>query len=110
MEASSAPLAYSAHLLTRHATVRKPTLERGEANSLPHIREAILLYLQGHLTSEIARKIQHNPEDVDRYIYDYQRVVELAQKGRSVPQIGFLTNPREHLLRKHIALWKEFDA
>jgi hypothetical protein len=78
--------------------------------TITHKREAILLYLQGHLTSEIARKIQHNPEDVDRYIYDYQRVIELAQERRSVAQISFLTNLRGHLVRQHIALWKEFDS
>jgi biotin operon repressor len=75
-----------------------------------HKREAILLYLQGHLTSEIARRIQHAPEDVDHYIYNYQRVVELAQEGHSVNQIGFLTNIRSHVVREYIALWKEFEA
>lgn len=75
-----------------------------------HKREAILLYLQGHLTSEIARKIQHAPEDVDRYIYDYQRVIELAQEGKGVPEISFVTALRPHLVREHIRLWKEFKA
>jgi len=78
--------------------------------TLTHKREAILLYLQGHLTSEIARQIQHNPEDVDRYVYDYQRVIELAQEHRNVAQISFLTNLRAHLVRQHIALWKEFHS
>jgi len=75
-----------------------------------HKREAILLYLQAHLTSEIARQIQHAPEDVDRYIYDYQRVIELAKEGKSVAQISFLTGLRPHLVREHIGLWKEFEA
>lgn len=75
-----------------------------------HKREAILLYLQGHLTSEIARQIQHAPEDVDRYIYDYQRVIELAQEGKSAPQISFLTGLRSHLVRELIRLWQEFAA
>jgi len=75
-----------------------------------HKREAILLYLQAHLTSEIARQIQHAPEDVDRYIYDYHRVIELAKEGKSVAQISFLTGLRPHLVREHIGLWKEFEA
>jgi len=75
-----------------------------------HKREAILLYLQGHLTSDIAKQIQHAPEDVDRYIYDYQRVIELAQEGKSVAQISFLTGLRPHLVRELIRLWKEFQA
>jgi hypothetical protein len=83
-------------------------LDMGPTRS--HKREAVLLYLQGHLTSEIARRIQHAPEDVDRYVYDYQRVIELAQEGQSVNQIGFLTNRRPHVVREYIALWKEFEA
>lgn len=75
-----------------------------------HKREAILLYLQGHLTSEIARQIQHAPEDVDRYIYDYQRVIELAEEGKSNSQISFVTGLSPRLVRDHIALWKEMEA
>jgi hypothetical protein len=83
-------------------------LDMGPTRS--HKREAVLLYLQGNLTSEIARRIQHAPQDVDRYIYDYQRVIELAQEGQSVTQISFLINLRPHLVREYIALWKEFAA
>ncbi len=52
----------------------------------------------------------HNPEDVDRYVHDYERVVELAGEHRSVAQISFLTNVRQHIVRQHIALWKKFDS
>jgi hypothetical protein len=77
--------------------------------TLTHKRDAILLYLQGNLTSEIARKIEHAPEDVDRYIYDYQRVIELAQAGKSSAQIAFVTGLRPHVVRDHTALYKELE-
>ncbi|MCP4685042.1 MAG: DUF1670 domain-containing protein [bacterium] len=83
-------------------------LDMGPTRS--HKREAVLLYLQGHLTSEIARRIQHAPENVDRYVYDYQRVFELTQEGQSVTQICFVTNLRPHLVREYTGLWKEFEA
>jgi hypothetical protein len=76
--------------------------------TVTHKRDAILLYLQGHLTSEIARKIQHAPQDVDRYIYDYQRVIELVQEGKSNAQIAFVTGLRAHLVREHTRLHQEF--
>ena len=75
-----------------------------------HKREAILLYLQGNLTSKIAKQIQHAPENVDRYIYDYERVIELAEEGKSASQISFVTSLRPHLVREHIALWREMKA
>jgi hypothetical protein len=83
-------------------------LDMGPTRS--HKREAVLLYLQGQLTSEIARRIQHAPEDVDRYVYNYQRVIELAQEDKSVNQISFVTNMPPHLVREYIGLWKEFEA
>ena len=75
-----------------------------------HKREAVLLYLQGHLTSEIARQIQHAPEDVDRYLYDYQRVIELAEEGKSTSQSSFVTGLRPHLVREYTTLWREIKA
>lgn len=74
-----------------------------------HKREAILLYLQGHLTSEIARQIHHAPEDVDHYIYNYERAIELAREGKSVSQISFLASLRPHVVRQYIDLWKQFE-
>jgi hypothetical protein len=79
-------------------------------STLTHKREAVLLYLQGHLTSEIARQIQHAPEDVDRYLYDYQRVIELAEEGKVDSQISFVTSLRPHLVREYISLWREMKA
>lgn len=76
--------------------------------TLTHKRDAILLYLQGNLTSEIARKIEHTPEAVDRYIYDYQRVIELVQEGKPAAQIAFVTGLRPHVVREHTSLYKEF--
>jgi len=75
-----------------------------------HKRKAILLYLQGHLPSEIARQIQHAPEDVDRYIYDYQRVIQLARERKPAARISFVTGLHPHLVREHIRLGKEFEA
>ena len=77
--------------------------------TLTHKRDAILLYLQGNLTSEIARRIEHAPEDVDRYIYDYQRVTELVQEGKSAAQIAFVTGLRRHVVRAHTGLYKELE-
>jgi len=75
-----------------------------------HKRQAVLLYLQGHLTSHIARQIQHAPEDVDRYLYDFQRIIELMEEGQSVRRISFVTNLRPHLVKEYMDLWKEFQA
>jgi hypothetical protein len=54
--------------------------------------------------------IQHAPQDVDRYIYDYERVIELADEGKSTSQIAFVTGLRPHVVREHTNLYKELGA
>ncbi|MEK7993198.1 MAG: DUF1670 domain-containing protein [Planctomycetota bacterium] len=77
--------------------------------TLTHKRPAILAYLQGYLTSEAARLIDHDPKAVDRYINDYERVSELAGEGKSETQISFLTKLSRHLVREHLVLRDEFN-
>lgn len=63
-----------------------------------------MLHLQGHLTSEIAGGSNTLRRMSTQYDYDYARVIELAQDGRSVSQTSFLTKMRPQALRQSIAL------
>lgn len=51
------------------------------SGAITHKREIITLYLEGHLTPEIAVKTHHSKEAVDRYIADYHRVELLWKHG-----------------------------
>lgn len=72
-----------------------------------HKRQIVGLHLQGHLTSEIARVTHHDPENVDRYIQDFERVLELARENAPIYKICFYTGMSERLVKEYLAIVKE---
>ena len=72
-----------------------------------HKRQIIELHLKGYRCSKIARMTQHDPENVDRYIRDFERVLEFAQEGAPVQKISFFTGMSYSLVEEYIAVIKE---
>jgi hypothetical protein len=74
-----------------------------------HKRQIVQLHLQGHLTSEIARVTHHDPVNVDRYIQDFERVLEFARENAPIYKICFYTGMSERLVKEYLAIVKEQD-
>ena len=74
-----------------------------------HKRQIVQLHLQGHLTSEIARVTHHDPVNVDRYIQDFERILEFARENAPVYKICFYTGMSERLVKEYLAIVKEQD-
>jgi len=72
-----------------------------------HKKEIVGLYLKGYKTSEIARKTQHDPVNVDRYIKDYKRVLWLHKDGRDLDEIVFFTKLSENLVKEYLSIIDE---
>jgi hypothetical protein len=72
-----------------------------------HKRQIVGLHLQGHLTSEIARVTHHDPVNVDRYIQDFERVLEFARENAPIYKICFYTGMSERLVKEYLAIVKE---
>ncbi len=72
-----------------------------------HKIRAIELKLKGLFVQEIARRIGHDPSNVDAYTNDFERVYELYQKGESVERICFYTKLSPSLVREYIEIVKE---
>lgn len=75
------------------------------SGAITHKREVITLYLQGYLTPEIAVKINHSKEAVDRYIRDYHRV-ELLWKHdiTNLHEISHMTRLSKRVVQQYIDL------
>lgn len=67
-----------------------------------HKGPILMLYYQGLLTQEIARRTNHDPQRVDRYINDHQRIVTAHEAGHSFEQICLLTGLSFPLVRQHL--------
>ena len=74
-----------------------------------HKRQIVRLHLEGHLTSEIAGLTHHDPENVDRYIQDFERVLEFARENAPIYKICFYTGMSERLVKEYLAIVKEQD-
>lgn len=72
--------------------------------TLTHKQQAVILEAQGLLEQEIARRINHHPSAVARYLTDNARVLELWQEGKDAEMISFLTGISRSVVQQYIAL------
>lgn len=75
--------------------------------SQTHKQTAVLLKHQGLLEQEIARRINHHPSAVARYLNDDERVGRLWEEGRSAEMISFITGLSLGLVQEYIAIRQE---
>lgn len=78
----------------------------GPTNS--HKLQAIELKFMGCLTREIARRIHHDPSNVDAYQRDFERVYQLYRDGKDPNQISFLTKLSRQLVEEYIELINQY--
>ena len=72
-----------------------------------HKRMIVELHLKGLFTSEIARISDHDPQNVDRYIDDFERVLEFARENAAIYKIAFFTGMSERLIKEYMEIIKE---
>ena len=77
--------------------------------TLTHKRQIIAYHLQGLSTQQIARKTYHDPESVDRYIRDFQRILELKRDKVPVYKIQFYTKLSHGLVNEYLQIIKEHN-
>ena len=65
--------------------------------------------LKGLLTSEIARISNHDPVNVDRYIDDFERVLEFAKENAPIYKISFYTGMSERLIKEYLSIIKDHE-
>jgi hypothetical protein len=75
--------------------------------TLTHKQSAVLLKHQGLLEQEIARRINHHPSAVARYLNDDERVGRLWDEGKSAEMISFITGLSLGVVREYIAIRQE---
>ena len=76
--------------------------------TLTHKKLIIEEYLRCLLTTDIAAKTDHHNSNVDKYIGDFNRILDLYEDGKDEKQIAFLTGLSRSLVKEHVALIQEF--
>jgi len=72
-----------------------------------HKRIVIELYEQKMAPPEIAARVKHNQESVDRYIKDYDRVKFLARRGVDEDEMALITGRGKIVIRQYVRLVKK---
>ncbi len=72
-----------------------------------HKQQIIEYHLKGLMPSEIARKTDHDPVCVDRYIRDYERTVPFFDEGQSISKIAFYTRLSEALIKEYQKIFQK---
>jgi len=67
-----------------------------------HKGPVLMLHYQGLLTQEIARRTNHEPHRVDKYLKDHHRIVAAYQAGHPFDEICLLTGLSPSLVREHL--------
>jgi hypothetical protein len=72
--------------------------------TLTHKQRAVLLKHQGLLEQEIARRMNHHPRSVARYLNDDERVGLLWEEGKSAEMISFITGIALEVVQEYIKI------
>lgn len=78
--------------------------------SVTHKDRILLLHYQGLLTQEIARRTNHAPLQVDKYLNDHQRIVTAHEAGHSFDEICLLTGLSSSLVQEHLDWYQRFKT
>ena len=73
-----------------------------------HKGPVLMLHYQGLLTQEIARRTNHDPQRVDKYLGDHQRIVTAHEAGHPLDEICLLTGLSRHLVQQHLDWHRRF--
>ena len=73
-----------------------------------HKGPVLMLHYQGLLTQEIARRLNHDPQRVDKYINDHQRIVTAHEAGHTFDEICLLTGLSANLVQQHLDWYQRF--
>ena len=97
--------------IKEHNQVVLPTRGRvaDMGSTLSHTEKIIALYMDGYTETEIKRRTGHSYDSIERYLWDFARVVYLAERGMPLPAIRQALGMSRRVVEKHLELYKRFS-
>jgi len=80
---------------------------KGVGRGQTHKVKIIELWLDRQGYDQIARRLYHSAQAIKRYVSTFLRMVVLHQQGTPVPEIAFLTQTSERLVRDYLAVYQQ---
>ncbi len=97
--------------IKKHEQVVLPTRGRvaDMGSTLSHTEKIIALYMDGYTETEIKRRTGHSYDSIERYLWDFSRVVYLAERGMPLPAIRQALGMSRRVVAKYLELHRRFD-
>jgi hypothetical protein len=77
---------------------------------LSHKVMAVKLYLDRHHPVEIARRLYHSLQAVERYTECFARVITLREQGLNLKEIAFVVQISESLSQQYLDLYRQYNT
>ena len=92
--------------MKKHDQVILPTRGRvaDMGSTLSHAEKIVALYMDGYTETEIKRRTGHSYDSIERYLFDFSRVVCLAERGMPPAMRQALAMSRR-VVTKYLNLW-----
>ena len=97
--------------IKKHDQVILPTRGRiaDMGSTLSHSEKIIALYMDGYTETEIKRRTGHSYDSIERYLFDFSRVICLTEIGMPLPQIRQATGMSRRVVTKYLDLYARFN-
>ena len=97
--------------IKEHDQVVLPTRGRvaDMGSTLSHAEKIIALYMDGYTETEIKRRTGHSYDSIERYLWDFSRVICLRERGMPLPAIRQATGMSRRVVAKYLELYSRFN-
>jgi hypothetical protein len=98
------------HLRTKDIQVPLRGQQADIGRSVSHKVQAVQLALQRKLPTEIAHRLQHSLEAIERYLADFAAIAQLLSEGWPVETISFVRRVSLGLVREYEVLYHDAET
>jgi biotin operon repressor len=97
--------------IKKHQDVVLPTRGRvaDMGSTLTHAEKVISLYMDGYTETEIKRRTGHSYDSIERYLWDFARVVYLAEREMPLPAIRQALGMSRRVVTRYLELHRRFS-
>lgn len=99
------------NVISQHDQVVLPTRGRvaDMGSTLSHTEKIIALYMDGYTETEIKRRTGHSYDSIERYLFDFSRVICLTERGMPLPAIRQALGMSRKVVSKYVDLYRRFN-
>jgi len=78
--------------------------------TLSHTEKIIALYMDGYTETEIKRRTGHSYDSIERYLFDFSRIICLTERGMPLPAIRQAIGMSRRVVTKYLNLYERFNT